>query len=188
MLTVHFRAPDGVGKITVPIAYEREGSDGKRLVAVPMSISQITDILPNSIAFKRGETEIKSNRRRVLLEDGIPCAILLDELTGAHIGAEGLAKIHTVIELPWTGPILTDTSANSVHRRKVLDTLVRLHVASLFPKLETTGATNAVLTGLEEGVAITDFEHKNSPLIRATYNLNPYGDNQELGLADTVAE
>lgn len=190
MLTVHIRHQTiNDGKVTAPITYERDGSEGKRFVAAPLSIPSIKALLPDNTAFKRGETEVKGDRRRILLEDGIPVPLAFDAITGEPVGKHGMVKVHTVYEIPWTGPIISGSSdALSQAQCAALDTLTRIHAANLLPRLVGTGAANAKLTGFEPGVAISDGVYKDSPVIRAMYGLAPFGDAQVLGTEDTTVE
>lgn len=189
MLTVHMRQPaPGAGKITVPITFEREGSDGKRFVAAPLSVTNIGEIFQDNTALKRGETEVKGERRRILLEDAIPCPITFDATSGIAVGKHGMVKMHSVIEIPWTTPIGTGNDPLTIVQRKTIDSLIRLHVASLLPRLVVTGTIGAVLTGFESAVTLDDPEYVNSPIVRATYGLSPYSENQELGSQDATVE
>lgn len=189
MLTVHTRVP-GAAKITAPITYEREGSDGKRFVAAPLSVTNIQHLLPDNTATKRGETEVKGDRRRILAEDAISTPLSFDSITGLPAGKHGIAKMHTVIEWPWTSPIRVGSGDDlEIHQCKLMDSLIRLHVANLLPRLKTaTPDGDVVMTGFESGVAISDVEYVNSPIARASYGLTPFGDNQTLGTEDNTVE
>lgn len=191
MLTVHMRDPNSnEGKVTAALAYEREGADGKRLVAAPMSVANISGILPDNVAFKRGEREVKgTNRLRVLLEDQVPCPMAYDSVEGTYVGPHGYVKCHTVFELPFTQALETGSSNQLIIAQRIaLDSLIRIHVASLMPRLVTTGSANAKMTGFETAVALSDAVHVDSPLIRAMHGLQPYGESQVLGTADSTVE
>jgi len=180
MLTINTMSGDPtISYSTVEFKYEPE-QGGKRLLTVPASVDQITSLLPEVAAFKRGDSEVKNGRRRVLLEDATAVRDV-DEDTGAPIGEPKLIKIHTVYELPWTGSI-NSSSTTDVIRRRALSTLTRLHVASLMPTFNGVGATeeDTQLFGTEVAMGATTAS-SNSPIMRAMAGLAPYGDGQVLG-------
>lgn len=199
-MKVHIVSPQtaDAAKITKPITYQREGSDGTRLVAVPMGLTGVEDMLfPCRVAYKRGTSEVKNGRRRILLEDTVPVYLeyaigSTGELTVPVEASRANVKIHSVIEIPWTAPIVPGTSRGNLARNRALATALKIHAMNLIPNLGTT-VTGTVNTTTNDGtgaVVVTgaEDEYINSPVVRGTYGLEPFGQDVELGLEDTTVE
>lgn len=183
--------PADANKITKELVYSNDAQDPSRLVTAPMGLAGVTDALfPARVAYKRSSTEIKNGRRRILVEDTVPLYLKYDEL--AAIPDEttmSYVKIHTVLELPFTTPVQPGTSLTNLARLTALRSALMLHAQSLLPNLVTTGADNTGITGVKLGALTgTEDEYVNSPFVRGTHGLAPFGDSQELGLADSTVE
>lgn len=191
MLKVHIVSPDQAddNKVTIPLVYRPEEGSSNRLVTVPMGVNTIGRLLPCRVAYKRGSTEVKNGRRRILVEDTVPVYMEYDEAAQKPIETSRRdIKIHTVVELPWTSPVEPGDSECMYLRLAGLRTALQLHAMSLLPKLVTTGSANVNATGVSITVAGTEAEFQNSPIVRGSFGIAPFGEDQELGTEDLTAE
>lgn len=192
MLTVHIVSPTqaDANKVTIPLVYQPEEGSNGRLVTVPMGVNGVTDSLfPCRVAYKRSSSEVKNGRRRILVEDTVPVYTEADELSSTPVEASRRdIKIHTVIELPWTTPVEPGTTMTKVMRLAGLRSALQLHAMSLLPGLVTTGAANVEATGVAVNITGTESEFANSPIVRGSFGMAPFGDGQVLGSEDTTVE
>lgn len=178
-----------VNKITKQLTYSRDASDPNRLITAPMGLLNTDTLLPARTAFKRSSTEVKNGRRRILVEDAVPLYLVYDEIAVSPNEASlAMVKIHTVLELPFVSPLQPGSTVTNQARLSAVNTALRLHAMSLLPNLVTTGAGNVGATGIDVGMDGTSDEFVNSPFVRGSHSLSPFGDDQELGLADSTVE
>lgn len=180
------------GKITKVITFQRDGSDASRLIAVPMGLANLENLFPARVARMRSNVEVKNGRKRILVETSIPyysqytqnlTTMAYEPVTSSLV----MAKVHSVLELPFTDPVIPGGDAAAVSRQIALHTLLRLHAMNFIPSLATTGAALANQTGTCSATGL-DSEYINSPFVRGSFGLNPLGDEVELGTEDTTVE